>query len=110
MTSPVAPQALVAQVILDSPLPQLDHPFDYSVPERLHSEIAIGQKVSIPLRSGNRKSEGWVIGLSDSSTFSGNLASIDSIISPVAVLTPGLYQLIENIEAFMAGTPKNRGV
>lgn len=104
MTSPVAPQALVAQVILDSPLPQLDHPFDYSVPERLRSEIAIGQKVSIPLRSGNRKSEGWVIGLSDSSTYSGNLAAIDSIISHVAVLTPGLYELARAVADRQAGS------
>jgi primosomal protein N' (replication factor Y) len=96
--------AQVAQVILDSPLPQLDHAFDYAVPERLRADIRVGQKVSVPLRSGNRRSDAWVIALAESSAFTGNLADIDSIISPVAVLTPELYELARTVADRQAGS------
>ena len=66
--------ALVAHISLDSPLPQLDHPFDYSVPARLQADVRVGQKVVVPLRAGQLRTEGWIIGLSYTNDFSGNLA------------------------------------
>ena len=96
--------ALVAHIILDSPLPQLDHPFDYSVPERLHAEVRVGQKVLVPLRAGQRRTEGWIIGLSDTTDFAGNLAEIDSIVSPVVALTPELYALARTVADRQAGS------
>lgn len=94
----------VASVILDTPLPQLDHPFDYSVPEFLRSDIAIGQKVIVPLRTGSRHCEAWVVGLTNTSSFSGNLASIESIVSPVVSLTPELYALARAVAVRQAGS------
>lgn len=94
----------VAQVILDTPLPQLDHPFDYRIPEHLQGRLEFGVKVAVPLRSGNRRSEGWVIGVTDTSSFTGNLAVIDSLISPVASLTPELYALARTVADRQAGS------
>lgn len=102
---PVPEQAaLVAHVILDSPLPQLDHPFDYAVPQRLREDIAVGQKIVVPLRSGNRRTEAWVIGLSSTSSFAGNLADIESIVSEVVALTPELYELARTVADRQAGS------
>ncbi len=95
---------LVAHVILDSPLPQLDHAFDYKVPERLLESIAVGQKVVVPLRSGRRMCDAWVIGLSKTSSFSGNLVDVESIVSEVALLPPDLYALARTVADRQAGS------
>lgn len=95
---------LVAHVVLDSPLPQLDHPFDYRVPDRLRESIKVGQRVVVPLRSGRRMCDAWVIELSTSSSFSGNLAAVDSIVSEVALLPPELYALARSVADRQAGS------
>jgi primosomal protein N' (replication factor Y) len=99
-----APPGRVAHVILDSPLPQLDHPFDYAIPEHLRGTIEFGMKVNVPLRTGNRRSEAWVIGISDTTAFTGNLASLDSVVSPVPTLTPELYELARTVADRQAGS------
>ena len=104
MTTASVQGPLVANIVLDSPLPRLDHTFDYAVPERLLSEIALGQKVSVPLKTGNRRAEGWVIGLSSSTDFSGLLTPIEAIISPVCALTPELYALARKVADRQAGS------
>lgn len=57
----------VAQVLLDSVLPQLDHLFDYAVPDALADTIRVGQRVRVPFRSRERKSFGYVVGFADRS-------------------------------------------
>jgi primosomal protein N' (replication factor Y) len=95
---------LIARVILDSPLPQLDHPFDYAVPERLRADVAVGQRVQVPLRTGNRRANAWIIELSESSSFSGNLSEVESIVSPVRALPPRLYDLARQVADRQAGS------
>ena len=50
----------VARVLVDSPLPQLDQLFDYTVPERLAGSAAAGVRVRVPLRTGGRIADGWL--------------------------------------------------
>jgi len=100
---PGAP-TLYARVILDSPLPQLDHPFDYAVPERLRGEIRVGQKVIVPLRSGKRRCDAWVIDLVDESEFGSKAADVESIVSPVEILPSALYELARSIADRQAGS------
>lgn len=83
----------VAQVLLDSALPQLDHLFDYAVPEELAADLRVGQRVKVPFRSQQRKSFGYVIGFSGTSDFSGELSPIAEIVSAVPQLTPQVWQL-----------------
>lgn len=83
----------VAQVMLDSALPQLDHQFDYSIPADLADEIRVGQRVRVPFRSQSRKSYGYVIGFADRSSFSGELQPIAEIVSQVSALTPEIWRL-----------------
>lgn len=83
----------VAQVLLDSALPQLDHLFDYAVPDELASELRVGQRVRVPFRSQSRRSHGYIVGFSQHSEFGGELQPIAEIVSPVPVLTPEVYRL-----------------
>lgn len=82
---------LVAQVLLDSSLPQLDHVFDYEVPSQFVPQIRVGHRVKVPLRSQTRQSYGWVIALTDSSAFTGKLQTLSEIVSPYALLTPDVW-------------------
>lgn len=83
----------VAKVLLDSALPQLDHLFDYAVPEELAATLRVGQRVRVPFRSQNRHSFGYVIAFASHSDFSGELQPIAEIVGPVPVLTPQVWQL-----------------
>lgn len=84
---------VVAQVLLDSALPQLDHLFDYAVPEELAHDLKVGHRVRVPFRSQQRKAFGYVVGFAESSGFTGELSPIAEIVSPVPQLTPEVFQL-----------------
>lgn len=87
----------VARVLLDSGLPQLDHLFDYAIPEPLQTEIRMGQRVKVPFRSRQRDTLGYVIELAETSEFQGELAQLSQIVSPVAMLTPEVWQLVRAV-------------
>ena len=84
---------VVAQVLLDSALPQLDHLFDYAVPAELSDDLKVGHRVRVPFRSQQRKAFGYVVGFAKSSGFTGELSPIAEIVSPVPQLTPEVFQL-----------------
>lgn len=94
----------VARVLLDSPLPQLDHLFDYAIPEAFASEIVVGARVRIPLRSGGRVATGYVIELLAESSFGGTLAEIAELVSAAPVLSPEQYLLFRALADRSAGT------
>ncbi len=94
----------VAQVLLDSALPQLDHLFDYAVPVDLADELRVGQRVRVPFRSQNRRSHGYVIGFSDTSDFGGELQPIAEIVGPVPQLTPRLWRLARAVSDRAGGS------
>lgn len=83
----------VARILLDSALPQLDHLFDYAVPEELAAELRVGQRVRVPFRSQSRRSHGYVIGFAERSDFAGSLQPIAETVGPVPVLTPEVWRL-----------------
>ncbi|PPL20570.1 primosomal protein N' family DNA-binding protein [Microterricola pindariensis] len=99
---------VVARVLIDNPLPQLDHLFDYGVPEALAGAIRVGQRVKVPFRSGGRIIDAYVIELVDAAeaddSFSGTLSDIDSLVSTAAVLTPEVYELARRIADRGAGS------
>lgn len=83
----------VAHVLLDSALPQLDHLFDYAIPEELRGRIRIGQRVRVPFRSQQRKAFGYVVAFAESSSFTGELSPVADIVSDVPLLTPDVWRL-----------------
>lgn len=87
----------IAQVLLDSALPQLDHLFDYAVPDELAGELRVGQRVRVPFRSQSRRSHGYVIGFAERSDFAGELQPIAEIVGPVPVLQPEIWRLAREV-------------
>ncbi|MFD5600527.1 hypothetical protein ACFWHR_10760 [Leucobacter sp. NPDC058333] len=83
----------VAQILLDSALPQLDHLFDYAIPPELADDIRVGQRVRVPFRSKERKTFGYVIGFAERSDFGGELSPIADIVTLVPLLSIEVWQL-----------------
>ncbi|MGY4856962.1 primosomal protein N' family DNA-binding protein [Cryobacterium sp. AP23] len=123
---------LTARVLIDSPLPQLDHLFDYAIPDELAHLAQPGVRVRVPLRSANRVADGYIIDLIDPAQeadgrvatgaestgaaatldgvgagpdtgYSGKLSPVDSIVSAVPVLTAPVWQLARRLADRAAG-------
>ena len=83
----------VAQVAIQSPLPQLDRLFDYSIPENLESVIQPGVRVRIKFGRSAALMDGFVISISEESEFAGKLSEISEVVSTVSALSNEIYQL-----------------
>lgn len=103
---------LVARVLIDSPLPQLDHLFDYGVPAELVGQVAAGVRVKVPFRSGGRVVDAYVIEVFDpraesasqtDAAYRGALSPLDSVVSTAVVLTPAVWKLARRLADRAAG-------
>jgi primosomal protein N' (replication factor Y) len=95
---------LIARIMIDSALPQLDRLFDYRVPATLAPTAAPGVRVRVPLRSAGRIADGFIVELVESGSFAGTLSDIDSIVSPLRVLAPEVWALARAVADRAAGT------
>ncbi|WP_314145898.1 primosomal protein N' [uncultured Leifsonia sp.] len=105
----MAAAGLVGRVVLDSPLPQLDHFFDYAIPAELAEQAVPGVRVRVPLRSAGRVADGYLVEVvgaeeDEDGGFRGALSPIEAIVSPVPVLTPGVWRLARRLADRSAGT------
>ncbi len=91
----------VAQVLLDTPLPQLDRTFDYLVPAELDVQAQVGTRVVV--RFGARQTHGWVWGRSATTTHRGRLSPLRRVVSDLPVLTTQTMRLVEAVAARSAG-------
>ena len=96
--------ALVARVLIDSPLPQLDRLFDYGIPSSMVEQAQPGVRVRVPLRSAGRIADGFIVELAPPGDYTGALSELDAVISPVPVLTPEVWQLARRASERAAGT------
>lgn len=94
----------VARVLIDSPLPQLDRPFDYAIPDEFATDVQSGIRVRVPLRTAGRVVDGFVVDIAEPDAADRPLSEIDAVISPVPVLTPGLYALARRAADRAAGS------
>lgn len=85
---------LFARVVIDSNLPQLDREFEYAVPQGLVSTIRVGSEVEVPFGRNKAKQTGYVVGLSDSKEFDGQLNEITSVQSRWPMLPANTYVLL----------------
>ena len=83
----------VAQVIVDVPTRQTNSPFSYSIPDHLANQVQPGMRVQVPF--GNRKITGFVVGVSNSSSFNGKLKPISDLIDLYPVVDSELLNLAE---------------
>ncbi|MGX5694620.1 primosomal protein N' family DNA-binding protein [Agromyces soli] len=84
---------LVARVLVDSPLPQLDQLFDYRVPDRLRERARTGMRVRVPLRTGGRIADAWLVDLTEGSEYEGRLSELDDVVSEAPMLRPEVWAL-----------------
>lgn len=83
----------VAQVIVDVPTRQTNSPFSYSIPDHLADQIQPGMRVQVPF--GHRKITGFIVGITDSSSFDGKLKPIADLIDLYPVINPELLDLAQ---------------
>ncbi len=86
--------AEIAQVVLPFPL---DKTFDYSIPDKLRTQLTPGQRVIIPF--GKSKKIGYVVSLSEKSEYP-KLKKIISIYAPEISLTEELLTLARWISEY----------
>ncbi|MEO7122907.1 MAG: primosomal protein N' [Lacisediminihabitans sp.] len=96
--------ASIARVLLDSSVPQLDRLFDYGVPAQWTADAQPGVRVRVPLRSAGRLADGIIVELTDSVDYAGPLSDIDSVVSPVQILSPEVWQLARRLADRAAGS------
>jgi primosomal protein N' (replication factor Y) (superfamily II helicase) len=95
--------ALVARVLIDSALPQLDRLFDYAIPAVLTETAIPGVRVRVPLRSAGRVADGYIVELAPQGDYPGALSEIESVLSPIPVLTPEVWAVARKASERAAG-------
>ncbi|WP_426002811.1 primosomal protein N' [Paenarthrobacter sp. NyZ202] len=99
---PLAASDPVARVVLDSPLPHLDRPFDYSVPRDLEDLAVPGVRVKV--KFNGQDLNGFVVGRQADSDAGHPLIPLHKVVSAVPVLTPAVLELAGAVAARYAGT------
>ncbi len=93
----------MARVLIDSPLPQLDRLFDYSIPDEWRDSAAPGVRVRVPLRTAGRIADGFIVEIAEAGEYSGVLSALDSVVSPIPVLAPEVWSLARRVADRAAG-------
>ncbi|HEY8754310.1 MAG TPA: primosomal protein N' [Arthrobacter sp.] len=99
---PLAARLPVARVLIETSLPHLDRPFDYSVPAELDEAAQAGVRVKV--RFNGQELSGFIIERTSESDAGHTLVPVQKVISPVAVLTPAVRDLVSAVAARYAGT------
>ncbi|WP_309107152.1 primosomal protein N' [Arthrobacter sp.] len=98
----LAPELPVARILIESPLPHLDRPFDYSVPATLHQAAQPGVRVKV--KFNGQDLSGYLLERVAGSDAGHSLVPLHKVVSDVAVLTPALAALAGSVAARYAGT------
>ncbi|KHL04147.1 primosomal protein N' family DNA-binding protein [Sinomonas humi] len=103
--APAAPRAAselpVARVCVESPLPQLDRPFDYLVPEELSEAAKPGVRVRV--RVAGQEHSGLILERAESSDAGVALQPLAKVVSPAVVLTPEVLKVSTAVAERWAG-------
>jgi primosomal protein N' (replication factor Y) len=92
----------VARVVVDSPLPHLDRPFDYLVPSTLDADVVPGCRVRV--RFAGRLADAYVIERVEDTDHQGSLAFLSKVVSAEPVLSPAVLGLCRAVADRWAGS------
>jgi primosomal protein N' (replication factor Y) len=92
----------IARVAVDIPLAHLDRPFDYKVPSKLADAARPGTRVRV--RFAGQHLDGFILERATDSEHTGQLAYLERVVSPEAVLTPEIAGLARAVADRYAGT------
>jgi primosomal protein N' (replication factor Y) len=95
--------ARIARVVIDSPLPQLDHLFDYAIPAEMEGVVP-GVRVRVPLRSAGRVADAFVVEVAEESEHEGTLSPVEALVSGVPVLSSEVWALARAVADRAAGS------
>lgn len=98
----LAAQLPVARVLIESSLPHLDRPFDYSVPATLDAAAVPGARVKV--KFNGQELAGYLLERTAGSDAGHPLVPLHKVLSPVPVLTPEVAELAGRIASRYAGT------
>jgi primosomal protein N' (replication factor Y) len=98
----LAAQLPVARVLLESSLPHLDRPFDYSVPASLDAVAQPGVRVKV--KFNGQELPGYLVDRTAESDAGHTLVPLHNVVSPLPVLTPAVLDLAGRVAARYAGT------
>ncbi len=82
----------VAKVAVSAATYQIDKPYDYIVPEDLVASLKPGMRVLVPFSKGNRKAEGIILSITDTSNFE-KLKCVSSALDDKPVISDELLKL-----------------
>ncbi len=87
---------LYAEVIVANKCKETDKAYSYIIPKSMEEKTAVGSRVIVPFGMGNKKLEGYVIRVKDSTNLSDSrLKSIFRVLDDEPVMTPELVELAE---------------
>jgi len=92
----------VAAVLIESPLPHLDRPFDYSVPAKLADTALPGVRVKV--RFNGQELSGYILERKGYAPGGPALVPLLKVVSAVPVLGPSLLALASAVAGRYAGT------
>src|ERR1700722_3424715 len=92
----------VARIAVDLPLPHLDRPFDYLVPEKLADQARPGVRVRV--RFAGKLTDGFLIERVAESEHPGSLRYLERVVSAEQVLTGEIAGLARAVADRYAGT------
>lgn len=95
---------MIAKVVINSPLPQLDRLFDYEIPAQLVDEVSVGVRVRVQFGRTKTLLDAFVVEIDDASSFDGKLSAISEVVSPVPVLDSRVYSLVRAVADRQAAT------
>ncbi|WP_057877918.1 primosomal protein N' [Levilactobacillus paucivorans] len=87
--------AQIGQILVDVPTMQTNDPYSYAIPAELEHQVQVGMRVIVPFGRGHRLVDGVVVGLSDVTSFDGQLKPIETVLDLAPVLNSELRQLAD---------------
>lgn len=99
---PLAAHLPIARVLVEVPLPHLDRPFDYSVPDSLADSAVPGARVSVPFAGATH--DGYIVERRADTDHEGRLSRLRRVVSPEPALAPEVAQLARAVADRYAGT------
>ncbi len=92
----------VARVAVDMPLPHLDRPFDYAIPDELATKVVPGCRVKV--RFAGRQRDGYVLDVAEASDADRELSPLLKVVSSEPVLQSEVAAVIRDVADHYAGT------
>ncbi|MDD3306654.1 MAG: primosomal protein N' [Acetobacterium sp.] len=83
----------IAEVFLNQTNKRIDHAYDYRIPQQLEAVIKTGMRVVVSFGFGNRRVEGFVIRIKETTDYSGRIKEITENIDSQPILNKEQIEL-----------------